>query len=335
MVSACTRPSDAAATIEPLHPAPLLTPPERQLYNVAPFLLALIPWYSVLDFDEAIEQTHAATQAAIQNASQSTFVGSHAINATLALRANDALNDALVKADAYRYRTMIASHVQGSMLGITLAIVPALRKACTMWKFIVPESSLWGHGIRYLPYLSVMTSIISWVYWNQGLAHSLFTGFVLLSSFSSYAYAVLMRGVNSAAQRVPNAALFRETLPLANKVYLAVTIAAYTLAVAYVVVILAKFHDDYCAVLPGACAPLQTHHPPPIAHPLSSWQVQLWKRIIATSHSRRHGARHHRMPCPTHTRPRVSQAWRGTRRPWSISSRSRCGRSASTRSTSS
>lgn len=222
-------------------------------FSIGPFLFAAVPWYTALQFDDAIAQTHAVANAALKNASQDTILGEvlYADNASLASAGADALMTAQIAADSYRYRNEIVSNVQGSMLGITLAFAPALRKACTMWKFIVPELSLWGYGIKYLPYYTLAGTIVSWTYWNQALSHYLFTLFVVISGCSSLWFPVLLRGVNSSAQKSLDLKVYRKRTNQANSAYLAFTLIAYGFCIAYALVMVLKASEEVCAVLPG------------------------------------------------------------------------------------
>lgn len=186
-------------------------------FSAGPFLTCLLPWFAVLGFEDAIRLTHPAAEGS-------------GVGLSELLRAKDSL----------AYRTRIAMNSGGGLVTVVLASVPSLLYGCKYWKLLFPQSSLWGLGIKYLPYAFASLCIWSLTLFNQMISDAWVAAFTLTLSVAYLPYRYFASDINSPAARASAAAAERQ-LVLSYRGYLATMVLAYTWLAVYFAIILVAF----------------------------------------------------------------------------------------------
>ena len=126
----------------------------------------LVPWYSAMDFDGAIDATQTDGMPDIVHAS-----------VTEALKVE------------YRAKVATAIHVKGS--AVVQAIAPCACMSMMSWKSLFPESSVWILGTFAFPVLAVFTTIGTMSIYNQLFSNWKFVVFCFFASTSNWYYILL------------------------------------------------------------------------------------------------------------------------------------------------
>ena len=167
------------------------------LYLVAPYVLAVIPWYNVLGFDAAITQA-AIEGLAIEHGLALNGTSAALLNDSLVLDGmRDAATQLKMKKDSRAYRYRVATDATGGVAAVSLALAPALMGACKVWKSLVPQSSLWGFGLRVLPFVALFNGIACYALAVQITADFSLMAFILIASGSSLWYTLFLRHSSS------------------------------------------------------------------------------------------------------------------------------------------
>jgi hypothetical protein len=213
--------------------------------SCTPFVIAVLPWYSVVELEAAIRADHAPlSETSLSNQSAAAAAASPILPPE---EATDALASLLIMKDQSVYRMKIAADVAGSLFGFTLALSPALLKASIMWKHIVPQSSIWGHIIHAIPYLTVLTCLAGYSLYHQLLSDVYFALFVFFSCTSSAWYSFFSTGLNLSAMRTDEGLpKVRKAIRSSKNFSLATLIVGYAFLIPYLVALVTHLSEAGC-----------------------------------------------------------------------------------------
>ena len=125
--------------------------------------ILLVPWYSVMGFDEAIDSASMGDSS-------------------------DVKHKALIEALKLEYRTKVATSIHAKSTALLTALPGALCKATLTLKTLFPQSSLWSIGMIAFPMLKLLMAVPSLGLYNQLFSSWFFLFFAFFASTSFWYY---------------------------------------------------------------------------------------------------------------------------------------------------
>eukprot|EP00966_Prymnesium_polylepis_P050643 1172544-Prymnesium_polylepis.2 len=143
----------------------------RRLFRAAfgcaiagPYVFAAVPWYETLGFAHIIEGKRGP---------------------------------GMLSVDAGFYRIKLSAQLYGLTSSVLLSVLPAMTKACIVWKMLAPSLTIWGDALTVLPLLYFAVSFSALAVAVQGLGYYEIALYNLLYSGTYLVYLPAASGVNA------------------------------------------------------------------------------------------------------------------------------------------
>ena len=131
---------------------------------MGPYLFAAVPWYETLGFADLIEGKRGP---------------------------------GMLSVDAGFYRIKLSAQLYGLTSSVLLAVLPAMIKACVVWKMLTPSLTLWGDALTVLPLLYFAVSFSALAVAVQSLGYYEIALYNLFYSGTYLVYPPAAAGINA------------------------------------------------------------------------------------------------------------------------------------------